>query len=218
MKSKRMPKNHPTPARPQHTPAPKHPVLQQLAELYPNLFGNSLRPLKRGIYNDLLQAHPETLPAEDLKTALSQHTRSTRYLIEVSKGTPRHDLQEQAVEDMAPEHVLHALLEIHRRRQPRHTEDLRPQLQKRIAQAFLASGLSTSAYAALLPIRDPEIQTLLHDALEQASAQTAKDAALYRAYQASGLSPDTFANNYGLTLGQVQRMLQRMAREPATTN
>ena len=36
-------------------------LLAQLAELYPALFGEVLRPLKRGIFQDLLDAQPEVL-------------------------------------------------------------------------------------------------------------------------------------------------------------
>ena len=35
------------------------PVLEKLAELYPHLFGAVFVPLKRGIFQDLLEAHPE---------------------------------------------------------------------------------------------------------------------------------------------------------------
>ncbi len=192
--------------------APAHPVLQQLADWYPRLFGEQPRPLKRGIYADLLAAQPEGLEAEGLKAALALHTRSTRYLSSVAAGQARHDLQGQAVEEMAPEHVLHALLEVHRRRQARSQEDLRPKLRQRIAQSFEASGLSREDYAALLPSRDPAVQALFDQALDEAAARAAKDAALHRAYSASGLEPAAFADSYGLPPVEVQRMLERVKR------
>ncbi|MCX7251807.1 MAG: ProQ/FinO family protein [Burkholderiales bacterium] len=192
--------------------APANPVLQQLADWYPQLFGEQPRPLKRGIYADLLAAQPEGLDAEGLKAALALHTRSTRYLSSVAAGQARHDLAGQAVEDMAPEHVLHALLEVHRRRQGRSQEDLRPKLRQRIAQAFEASGLSREDYAVLLPSRDPAVQAQFDQALDEAGARAAKDAALHRAYSASGLEPTAFADSYGLPLGEVQRMRERVKR------
>jgi len=192
--------------------APANPVLQQLADWYPQLFGEQPRPLKRGIYADLLAARPEGLDAEGLKAALALHTRSTRYLSSVAAGQARHDLAGQAVEDMAPEHVLHALLEVHRRRQARSQEDLKPKLRQRIAQAFETSGLSREDYALLLPSRDPAVQALFDQALDEAAARAAKDAALHRAYSASGLEPIAFADSYGLPLGEVKRMLERVKR------
>jgi sRNA-binding protein len=190
-------------------------VLQQLAGWYPKLFGEQPRPLKRGIYADLLAAQPEALDAEGLKAALALHTRSTRYLSSIAAGQARHDLGGQAVEDMAPEHVLHALLEVHRRRQARSQENLGPKLRQRIAQAFETSGLSREDYTALLPSRDPALQAQFEQALDEAAARAAKDAALHRAYRASGLEPTAFADSYGLPAGEVQRMLERVARHAA---
>jgi ProP effector len=116
------------------------PVLEKMAALYPQLFGAVFLPLKRGIFQDLLEAHPDAFERESLKAALSMHTRSTRYLTAVAAGEQRHDLQGQAVEAMAPEHVHHALLEVFRRRQMRSKEDLRPKLIARIVVAYEASG------------------------------------------------------------------------------
>ena len=63
-------------AAPDATPAtPKgprtHPLLEQLAAWYPRLFGAEPLPLKRGIFEDLLAAHPEALEREQLKQALA---------------------------------------------------------------------------------------------------------------------------------------------------
>ena len=40
-------------------PRPIPPALEKLAELYPQLFGAVFLPLKRGIFQDFLAAHPD---------------------------------------------------------------------------------------------------------------------------------------------------------------
>ena len=45
-----------------------------------------------------------------------------------------------------------------------------------------------------------------------AAARAAKDAALHRAYSASGLEPDAFAAGYGLPVAEVRRMLERVSQ------
>jgi ProP effector len=189
-----------------------YPTLEQLAALYPQLFGQVFLPLKRGIFQDLLAAHPEAFEREALKAALALHTRSTRYLSAVASGQQRHDLKGQAVEAMAPEHVHHALLEVFRRRQGRANEDLRPKLIDRIIQAFEASGLSRADYAELVHSRDEAANTVLDEALAEAAARAARDEALLRAFEASGKEIEVFADMYGMDPRAAAQTLERGRR------
>lgn len=196
------------PARSGARPAPQHPVLARLAELYPHLFGETPRPLKRGIFQDLLATHPDALDKDELKAALALHTRSTRYLSAVASGAQRHDLSGQPVEDLAAEHVHHALVEVFRRRQQRTPEDLRPKFRRRVAQAFEASGLSRDAYIAQVQGRDEIVNALTLEALAEAGGRAARHEALRRTFAASGMSEAEFASSYGLPLSEVQRALR----------
>lgn len=233
-------------AAPSSTPAPApgqqaaarapqrtHPVLEQLAALYPQLFGAVFRPLKRGIFQDLIAAHPDAFDRAALKEALGLHTRSTRYLHSVAAGGKRHDLAGQPVEDLAPEHVLHALLEVYRRRQARAgtdaaaTADAQAQLRRRMVAAFEASGLTREAYTERVRSRDEAANALLEEALAEWAARNAKDEALLRAFEASSASqgsaaaqtPETqrraeaqFAAMYGLEPRSVTQALTRARR------
>ena len=206
-----------------------HPVLEQLAALYPHLFGAVFRPLKRGIFQDLLAAHPDAFEREALKVALGIHTRSTRYLQAVAAGEKRHDLQGQPVEAMAPEHVHHALLEVYRRRKNqkgRATEDLLPKLRNRMMANFEASGLTREAYTELVVSRDDAINAILEEAFAEWSARNAKAEALLRAFEASGSTLEQFADMYGMdpraTGQQLERARKLAARaasvQPASTS
>jgi len=201
------------PAAKRNTKPDVFPVLEKLAALYPKLFGAEFLPLKRGIFQDLLEANPEVFERDLLKAALSFHTRSTRYLTVVASGQQRHDLQGNAVEAMAPEHVHHALLEVFRRRQTRSKEDLRPKLIARIVYALEASGLTPLSYAELVRSRDDAANAMLDEALAEAEARAAKSEALLRAYEASGKTAEEFADMYGMDPRAVRRML---ARKPAS--
>lgn len=193
-------------------PRRTHPLLEQLAGWYPHLFGAQFLPLKRGIFQDLLAAHGEAIDKDALKLALSIHTRSTRYLNAVAQGMKRHDLQGQPVEDMAPEHVHHALLEVFRRRKPQDGEDLTVKLRRRIAQAFEASGLTREAYDALVRGRDEKANALLDEAFAEVAERDAKAEALLRAFEASGATLEQFADMYGLDRRVVTQSLARARR------
>ncbi|GAA4424835.1 hypothetical protein GCM10023090_18870 [Acidovorax lacteus] len=188
------------------------PLLEQLAVLYPQLFGAVVRPLKRGVFQDLMEAHPGLFARDELKAALGWHTRSTRYLQAVAEGQRRHDLSGQPVEDMAPEHVHHALLEVFRRRKPREGEDLAAKLRRRLIQAFEASGLTREDYVARVGHRDAQAQAQLDEALAEWAERAAKDEALLRAFESSEQTTEAFAEMYGLPLGATQQTLERARR------
>ncbi|SFM14448.1 ProQ/FINO family protein [Variovorax sp. OV329] len=192
---------------------PPHPALEKLFELYPGLFGARFLPLKRGVYEELVERHPDAFKPEELKLAMGLHARSTRYLESVAAGHPRHDLEGNVVEAMAPEHVHHAILELHRRRLQRTPEDAQPALREqtvaRIARAIEASELPREDYAVLVRSRDADINAIVDDALASLAAQTAKAEALLRAFEASGKTEQEFADMYGMNPGEVARTLKR---------
>jgi ProP effector len=191
------------------------PVLEKLFELYPQLFGAQFLPLKLGIYHELLAAHPDAFEATSLKAAMGVHARSTRYLQGVAAGLPRHGLDGAAVEAVAPEHVYVTLLELFRRRERgykgNHKGNLRPQFRVQLMQAFEASGLSRQDYQARVQTNEPEATALLEEAFAEREEWVAKQEALLRAYDASGASPEAFADMYGLKARDVQAALERRA-------
>lgn len=190
-----------------------HPVLAQLGQWYPILFSDTVLPLKRGIFQDLLDAHADNVDKAGLKTALAIHTRSTRYLNAVASGAARHDLQGQVVENVAPEHVLHALLEVFKRKKPRDGEDLQAKLRRRIGLAFIASGLTREAYLECLQLRNESALATVDAALAEIAEQDARAEAVQRAYAASGADHvQAFAEMYGMNPRTVQHQLQRAAQ------
>lgn len=201
--------------KPQQAPRKVPPVLERLFELYPKLFGARFLPLKLGIYQELLAAHGDEFKADDLKLAMSHHARSTRYLECVAAGHPRHDLQGNPVEPVAPEHIHHAILEAFRRRQARSKEDLGPQLRERIMAAIEASGVGREAYAERVRARDDASNAALDDALAELGRQAAKREALVRAFEGSGKTEAEFADMYGMDPKEVARTLNRVRRDKA---
>ncbi|MEG0923022.1 MAG: ProQ/FINO family protein [Comamonas sp.] len=200
------------PAAPKAPPRPRHPVVEKLAGMYPALFGDQPLPLKRGIFQDLMAAHPEAFEKNELKVALGLHTRSTRYLNAVAMGESRHDLQGNVVEAMAPEHVFHALVEAFRRRKPRDGEDLQVKLRRRMSMAYVASDLSRDDFLARVQVKDEATQALLAAAMQEVAEFDAKAEALATAFAASGKSVAEFADMYGMHPAAAERHLQRAAQ------
>ena len=129
-----------------------HPALEKLFELHPSLFGARFHPLKLGTFEDIMARHPGVFKKEDLKIALGQHARSTRYLECVAMGEPRHDLDGQPVEPVSPEHVFHAVVEVFRRRQGRGRGDPRPWLHQRLLALLESAGLTAATITLTRPV------------------------------------------------------------------
>ncbi|MBC5781455.1 prop effector [Ramlibacter sp. USB13] len=188
-------------------PRPVHPLLHKLFELYPRLFGARFLPLKLGVFEDLVAAHPEALPAAELKVALGLHTRSTRYIEAVASGLPRHDLQAKPVEPVAPEHVHHAVLELYRRRSGKAPEQARERAVAQLAAAIEASGMSREAYRERFTSHDDDVHAILEDALSLVAERGARRQALQNAFQASGKTVAEFAEMYGLDPKEAKKLL-----------
>ena len=184
-------------------------VLEKLFELYPGLFGQHFLPLKLGIFQELLAAHPDVFERDKLRAALGVHTRSTRYLQCVAAGAQRHDLQGQAVEPVAPEHVFLAIVELYQRRQARDPQEALAKLRRQLVAAYAASGLTRQDYLLGLPVVDEAITVVLDEALAQADQERARHAALKRAYELSGQPVAVFADSLGMSVRQVQAALQQ---------
>ena len=195
---------------------PQHPVLGQLATLYPVLFGAKPLPLKRGILQDLLAAHPDVLTKDGLKEALALYTRSTRYLTAMASGQARHDLSGTAVEAVAPEHQHHALLEVFKRRHARTGEDVRGELRSRMVLAAEQSGLAPADYALRVRNKDEAANAILDDAMADLASRVAREQALLQAFESSGKTVNEFAGMYGLHPIEAAATLNR-ARARLTT-
>ena len=191
------------------TPRPVHPVLQQLFELYPKMFGARFLPLKLGVFQDLLALHPELFKRDELKVALGLHARSTRYLESVASGLQRHDLNGEPVEPVAPEHVHHAIMEVFRRRQSRSGQDLRPYARVQLIEAIETSGLSREDYRLCIRQQDEVSTALLDEAFAELAGQAARREALRKTFEASGKSVAEFADMYGMDAAEVTRTMER---------
>ncbi|MEJ5991309.1 ProQ/FINO family protein [Ramlibacter sp. PS3R-8] len=199
------PSRRPSTAR--KAPRPVHPLLHKLFELYPRLFGARFLPLKVGIFQDLLAAQPQALPADELKVALGLHTRSTRYIEAVASGLPRHDLQGQPVEPVAAEHVHHAILELYKRRGSKAPEQARRQAVEHLAAAVEASGLTREGYRERFTSPDDNVHAMLEEALSMVAQKSARREALQNAYKASGKTVAEFAEMYGVDPQEAKRLL-----------
>ena len=193
-----------------------HPLLHKLFDLYPKVFGAQALPLKLGIFHELVANHPDLLEPKALREALGQHTRSTRYLEQVAAGVQRHDLQGNPVENLAPEHVHQAIMEVVRRDRAGNGPVAQAKLRMRLRNAFEASGLSRGAYAEQVKPPLEAWNALLDHAYTEDGAAIAKREALLKAFENSGQTLTQFADMYGTDVVSTENSLIQAKQDRAT--
>lgn len=88
----------------------------RLAELFPALFTGPAKPLKLRIQVDIQERAPGVFSKQALSAFFRRHTGTTSYLIAVSQGTQRFDLDGQPAGELTDEHRQVATEELARRR------------------------------------------------------------------------------------------------------
>lgn len=88
----------------------------RLAELFPGLFTGPAKPLKLRIQVDIQERAPGVFSKQALSAFFRRHTATTPYLIAVSQGTERFDLDGQPAGELTDEHRQVATEELARRR------------------------------------------------------------------------------------------------------
>lgn len=88
----------------------------RLAELFPGLFQGPAKPFKLRIQVDIQERAPGEFSKQALSAFFRRHTGTTSYLMAVSQGTERFDLDGQVAGELTEEHRQVATEELARRR------------------------------------------------------------------------------------------------------
>lgn len=161
------------PAQPQDSPAA---TAARLAELFPALFTGGAKPLKLRIQVDIQERAPGVFSKQALSAYFRRYTGGTSYLMAVSKGTQRFDLDGQPAGELSEEHRKVAADELARRRTnanaKRELEAQQRHNRATLLRDFETTKLTTANFCALKGVPVEALDGLLAqaraDALEDA--------------------------------------------------
>jgi ProP effector len=148
----------------------------RLAELFPALFAGAPKPLKLRIQVDIQERAPGVFSKQALSAFFRRYTGGTAYLIAVSKGKARFDLDGQPAGELSDEHRQVATDELARRRTnanaKRELEDQQRRNRATLLRDFETTKLTTANFCALKGVPVEALDGLLAlaraDALEDA--------------------------------------------------
>ena len=166
------------PAAPARTEPSTAATAARLAELFPALFTGAPKPLKLRIQADI----QERAPGEFSKTALSAFLRrltgATSYLVAVSRGKQRFDLDGQPAGELSEEHRQVATDELTRRRANQQARREQEEAGRRerfsLLRDFETTKLTTANFCALKGIAPEALDGLLAQARTEAAEEAAR--------------------------------------------
>lgn len=148
----------------------------RLAELFPALFKGQPKPLKLRIQVDIQERAPGVFSKQALSAFFRRYTGATSYLIAVSKGKQRFDLDGQPAGELTEEHRKVASDELTRRRANANAKREQEQTERRqrasLLRDFETTKLTTANFCALKGIAPQSLDGLL----AQARAEALEDA------------------------------------------
>ncbi len=159
--------------KPAETPAA---TAARLAELFPALFKGQPKPLKLRIQVDIQERAPGVFSKQALSAFFRRYTGATSYLIAVSKGVQRFDLDGQPAGELTEEHRKVAADELARRRTLTNARREQDQAERRnrasLLRDFETTKLTTANFCALKGVAPEALEGLL----AQARAEALEDA------------------------------------------
>lgn len=173
-----------TPAEVAPAAAPEATAAMSLAECaqtlktrFPALFVGPAKPLKLRIQVDIQARAPGVFSKQVLSAFFRRYTGSTSYLMAVSKGSHRRDLDGAESGEITDEHKKAAADELARRRQNQlsrvELENQQRHNRATLLRDFQATTLTRANFCALKGIETEEIDGLLELARGEAAAAPA---------------------------------------------
>lgn len=185
----------------------------RLAELFPALFTGPAKPLKLRIQADIQARAPGEFSKQALSAFLRRHTGATSYLVAVSKGTQRFDLEGQPAGELSEEHRQVALEELTRRRANQQARRAEEAAQRQAAQREQRQAERREQRQADRAVQAERQQQ--QAAREQAQAERCQRAQFLRDFDTTRLTAANFCALKGIRPEQLDGLLAQARAEAA---
>lgn len=188
------------------------PTMRDLRQRFPAVFGRYDKPLKLGIFADVVAAFGPQVSPRRLQGLITGHTSRRAYLAAIAKGGARFALDGSA-------HGAITAAEQDNARQSLATlaqqeKDAREAVGQRamFLKAVEGSGLNIEAYAAANGLELRHAHSLYDKATHERSLRRQQREALVAKYEASGLSAEAFSRQTGVRLKALNVAIEKIAQ------
>lgn len=184
---------------------------KDLRRLHPEVFGTLTRPLRIGIFDDLLAAYPGQLSRKLLFAFLGAHTARQTYLESLAAGGPRYALDGSADGEVTEQEQLFAKTQLEQAASQRADSHFERQARSRTLKAFKSSGLNRKQFAETSGIALSQLDADLSRGKREREERRAKRLRLVEALECSGLSAEDFAVRTRMSVGKIRQAVTKVA-------
>lgn len=180
--------------------------VRDLMLLYPGVFGAAVRPLKVGIFNDLLAAHEGCVKRHTIHALLASHTSQAVYLVAIINGGARYALDGSIAGEVTDAERASAKERLGQIR--RDNSHLAKKDRSATLKAFEASHLSKKEFAEQNGLTEAELSSVLSKGRIERRRRQKKRLQLVERFEKSQLSLEEFSAQSKVSVGGLRSAIQ----------
>ncbi|CAG0962279.1 hypothetical protein RHDC4_00762 [Rhodocyclaceae bacterium] len=187
----------------------------ELRRMYSVVLSTSARrPLKIGIRDDLLAAHPGRISAKTAYQLLGTHTKQPSYLAAIVKGGPRYGLNGEVAGEVTEKERAWAIERLAALRAVSEGAHMVRKERSILLKKYEASGLDEGEFAQQQGIPLSALHSQLDTARTERLARHQARVKLVTALEASGLSMEEFAARERIPVSRLEKAQAKLRQKP----
>lgn len=184
---------------------------RQLMEAHPAVFSKPCKPLRIGVFDDLMRAHEGQISKKTLCKFMRMHTSHTGYLMGLASGGPRYALdgsKDGVITEMERENARTRITQQEAREDAR---GMAIRERSLTLKDFEASGLGRPEYAKKTDVTLDTLCSTLDRALMEREDRRRSRLRVVEKLEKSGLSPEEYATREHIPLSRLTRFISKVA-------
>jgi len=182
--------------------------MSDFKKLYPEVF-KSIKPLKVGIYNDLIAIHGEQ-NKKIIRAILGFWTQHANYLFAVAAGGARYALDGVACGEISAAEIEDAKNKLDKINSAQIKENAEKKYRSQLLKSFESSGLSRYEFAQKNRMTETDVSSALDIATNERKARMEQRLKIVDKLEKSGLSVEEFAKSSKFSLNAIKKAVEKI--------
>jgi|APLak6261703504_1056268.scaffolds.fasta_scaffold22424_1 sRNA-binding protein len=182
-----------------------------LKKLYPEVF-KSIKPLKIGIYHDLIAIHGEQ-NKKIIRATLGFWTQHANYLFAVAAGGFRYALDGTTCGEISAVEIEDAKNKLDKIHSAQVKENAEKKYRSQLLKSFESSGLTRYEFAQKNSMTETDVSSALDKATNERKARMEQRQKIVNKLEKSGLSVEEFAEHSKYSLHAIKKAVTKLKKD-----